>query len=96
MARVLFVLAAIGVTIYAAIECLRSNDDEIRILPKPLWLLFIVVVPLVGGLTWIFFGSETATGQRSRSRVRAVGPDDDPEFLRTLDIRRHKRDDEDG
>ncbi len=42
MARVLFVLAAIGVTVYAAIDCLQSSDDDIRTLPKPLWLLLIV------------------------------------------------------
>ncbi|MCD5354829.1 PLD nuclease N-terminal domain-containing protein [Kineosporia mesophila] len=93
MARVLFVLAVIGVTIYAAIDCLRSADDEIRTLPKPLWLLFIVLIPLLGGVTWILFGRQSSPGNQPPRRLRTVGPDDDPEFLRNLDVRRPKPDD---
>jgi len=96
MVSVLLVLATIGITVYAAIECLCSRDDEIRTFAKPVWLLFIVVVPLFGGLAWIFLARETSLGNQPRRRVRTVGPDDDPEFLRTLDVRRRKRDDEDG
>jgi hypothetical protein len=94
MARVLFVLAAIGVTLYAAIDCLRSNDDEIRSLPKALWLLLIIAVPLLGGLIWIFFGHQASPGNQPPRRLRTLGPDDDPDFLRTLE-RAPKPDDED-
>lgn len=94
MARVLFVLAAIGITVYAAIDCLRSDDDDIRSLPKPLWLLLIVAVPLVGGLIWIFFGHQAAPGNQPPRRLRSLGPDDDPDFLRTLDKRQPKPGDE--
>lgn len=98
MARVLFVLAVIGVTIYALIDCFRSDDGDLRALPKPLWLLLIVLVPPFGGLIWILFGNQSSPGnQPPRRRVRTVGPDDDPDFLRQLDIHRPKpqRDDED-
>ena len=95
MARVLFVLAAIGITVYAAIDCFRSNDNDVRALPKALWLLLIVVVPLLGGLIWIFFGHQAAPGNQPPRRLRSLGPDDDPDFLRTLDNRQPKPDDDD-
>ena len=85
MAKVLLVLAAIGVTIYAAIDCLRSDDDEIRGLPKPLWLLLIVAFPLFGGILYIVLGRQPAPGAPTSRRLRTIAPDDDPDFLRSLD-----------
>jgi hypothetical protein len=85
MAKVLLVLAAIGVTIYAAIDCLRSDDAEIRGLPKPLWLLVIVAVPLFGGLAYILVGRVPAPGSPTSRLKRTIAPDDDPDFLRSLD-----------
>jgi Phospholipase_D-nuclease N-terminal len=85
MAKVLLVLAAIGVTIYAAIDCLRSDDAEIRGLPKPLWLLVILALPLFGGVMWILVGHEPMPGTPTGRRYRTIAPDDDPDFLRSLD-----------
>jgi len=85
MAKVLLVLAAIGVTIYAAIDCLRSDDAEIRGLPKPLWLLLIVAFPLFGGVMYLLLGRALAPGSPAARGTRTIAPDDDPDFLRTLD-----------
>jgi hypothetical protein len=85
MPTVLFVLAAIGVTIYAIVDCWRSPDDEIRSLPKPLWVLVILGIPLFGGVLWILLGRLPAPGSAAASRrLRTIGPDDDPDFLRSL------------
>ena len=84
MAKVLLVLAAIGVTIYAAIDCFRSDDAEVRSMPKPLWLLVIVVLPLFGGVFWLLLGRGPSTGPPATRRLRTIGPDDDPDFLRTI------------
>lgn len=92
MAKVLLVLAAIGVTIYAAIDCLRSDDAEIRGLPKPLWLLLIVAFPLLGGVMYILVGRQPAPGSPTSRRLRTIAPDDDPDFLRTLDPPPRSRD----
>jgi hypothetical protein len=84
MARVILVLAAIGVTIYAAIDCLGSDDAEIRGLPKPLWLLVILAPPWIGGALWILVGRHPIPGRPNGRRLRVVAPDDDPDFLRSL------------
>jgi|tagenome__1003787_1003787.scaffolds.fasta_scaffold20533278_1 hypothetical protein len=85
MAKVLLVLAVIGVTVYAAIDCLRSDDAELRGLPKPLWLLVIVAVPLFGGGMYILLGRQPLPGSPSSRRTRTIAPDDDPDFLSSLD-----------
>jgi|SRR4051794_29652191 hypothetical protein len=83
MAQALFVLAAIGVTIYAVVDCFRSDDAEIRGMPKPLWLLVILLLPPVGGALWLILGRQSTFGTHNR-RLRTIGPDDDPDFLRSL------------
>jgi len=90
MAKVLLVLAVIGVSIYAFIDCFRSEDGEIHGLPKPLWLLIILVLPLFGGVLWILLGRQPAPGSAGSRRLRTIGPDDDPEFLRSLQIPRRR------
>lgn len=85
MLRVILALVTVGVTIYAIVDCLRSTDDEVRILAKPLWFL-VTLVPLVGGLAWIAFGRAPA-GPFPPHTPRVLAPDDDPEFLRSLDHR---------
>lgn len=83
--RVIFILAVIGVTIYAVIDCFSTPDSETRGLPKPLWLLVIVALPLVGGIMWILFGRAPSPGYGGGGgRLRTIGPDDDPDFLRSI------------
>lgn len=81
--RVLLALITVGITIYAVVDCLRSTDEEVRNLPRPLWLL-ITLVPLVGGLAWLTFGRPQG-GYPVRRTARPLAPDDDPEFLQSLD-----------
>jgi len=86
MSRVILTLIVVGVMIYAVIDCLRTNDEDIRALPKPLWLLAIIALPLVGALMWIWLGIERdQSGPGGRPQRRVVAPDDDPDFLRSLD-----------
>jgi hypothetical protein len=81
--RVLLALITVAVTIYAFVDCLHSTDEDVRNLPRPLWLL-VTMVPLVGGLTWLALGRTSATAP-VKPPPRPPAPDDDPEFLRSLD-----------
>src|SRR5699024_7583188 len=69
-------------------------DDKVRGVPKWAWIVLIVLLPWVGPLTWLFVGKERSGGAGGRPQRRGpLAPDEDPDFLRTLDedIRREQR-----
>ncbi len=87
MPRAVLLLVTVGVAIYALVDLLRSRPEEIRGLPKFAWVVAIALVPLAGSVAYLIFGRVGAgtdsTGSTSGPRV--VAPDDDPDFLRSLD-----------
>lgn len=90
MLRVLPILLGLGLAVYALIDCVRTPDDEVKGLPKPLWVVLIVLVTFVGPIAWLLAGRE----RRGRGPVRPsrpVAPDDDPEFLRRLEEQKRRR-----
>lgn len=81
MARVLIIggVAALAFAVYSLVDCALTERDRLRGLPRPLWLLVILVLPVLGGVLWFLLG-RGRVAQTAPRRVR--GPDDDPEFLR--------------
>jgi Phospholipase_D-nuclease N-terminal len=92
MLRFILAVAAIGVTVYAAIDCMRSPAEQLRTLPKVVWLLVIAVtlpIGALGGIGYLVFGRphpEPGMGPGGGGQIhRGPAPDDDPDFLRSLD-----------
>ncbi|WP_243891978.1 PLDc N-terminal domain-containing protein, partial [Dermatophilus congolensis] len=77
--RVLGTLLILAYSIYTLVDCLNTDEQHIRALPKPIWALGICLFPIVGGTAWWLAGRP----QRPRPQ-RPIGPDDDPDFLRGL------------
>ena len=82
----LLTLLLLGLTIYAAVDCIQTEESRQRHLPKVLWLLLILLFPVVGPVS----GSSpagpvppSAVGPAT-GRPYPRGPDDDPDFLRNL------------
>lgn len=100
-------MALVGVLLAAValISCLSVEDKrQIRGLPRFAWVIAILLVPLVGALAWFVFGrplpaARAGSGWRpSGGGAEAPGrraPDDDPEFLRSLDDYTVSEEDED-
>ncbi|UCR87969.1 PLDc N-terminal domain-containing protein [Mycetocola spongiae] len=88
MARLLFALAVIVIvaTVYTVIDCALRENDRIRGLGKPVWLVVILLLPVVGMVLWYVIGRARVPAARPRT------PDDDPSFLG--DIRRNTEHDE--
>jgi hypothetical protein len=91
--RVELVALVVFATIYALVDCLMTDRRLIRVMPKPVWLL-AVLVPVLGPLVWLVAGRTDARGGPTRGPRRPgpprpgptgpKGPDDDPDFLRKL------------
>ena len=68
------VIAALVFTIFAAVDCALTERARVRGMPKSLWLLVVLVLPVLGGALWFLIG-------RGPLRRRSLPPDDDPAFL---------------
>jgi hypothetical protein len=92
-------LATLALLVYCLIDCIQADSALVRNLPKPFWVVIIVLVPLVGGIAWLVAGRPepspagpvrpmrpTGGGARpAPNRPPApLGPDDDPDFLRQM------------
>lgn len=75
------VVLAVVLTVYAVIDCAMTDAKRTRALSKPVWLLVVLVVPLVGPILWILFGKGLLL---TPIDVRPAAPDDDTAFLQAL------------
>ncbi|HLU43672.1 MAG TPA: PLD nuclease N-terminal domain-containing protein [Natronosporangium sp.] len=106
-AAVLLSLAAVLLAALALISCLSVEDKrQISLLPRFLWVPIILLVPVLGPVGWFVFGRPQPEQPRTfvapwRRHVpvahkppRPRAPDDDPEFLRSLERRLRSRDEQ--
>ncbi|MER7456283.1 PLD nuclease N-terminal domain-containing protein [Micromonospora sp. NPDC126480] len=106
MARlyILIFLAQVVLAVCALISCLSAEEGDIRALPRIAWVLIILFFPLVGSIAWFVAGRESGAGRPrtprpagggfAQRRRRPVAPDDDPEFLRSIEERSRQQDQE--
>ncbi|SCG62264.1 PLD nuclease N-terminal domain-containing protein [Micromonospora humi] len=102
MARlyVLLFLVQVVLAVCALISCLSAEDEQVKVLPRLVWVLVILFFPLVGSIAWFVAGRERATGPGGVAASggpaaparRPVAPDDDPDFLASLDKRSRDED----
>lgn len=96
MPRLYLILTVLFVafTIFAFVDCLRTENSRIRALPKILWAALIVIVTPFGGILWFALGKQRRGAAASGVASRGMkAPDDDPDFLRQLgaDTQRDER-----
>jgi hypothetical protein len=94
MIRVVLVYGLpILLAIYALVDCIQTDDSEVRGLPKIGWIALIVLVAIVGPVAWLLAGRPRTGGSRiplpgargpGGQAPRTLAPDDDPEFLGRL------------
>lgn len=81
MVRVLLpvVLLLIAFWVYSIVDCALLPPTRHRGVSKPVWLLIVVLLPVLGGILWFVVG-------RGRQRQAPVykAPDDDLEFLGSI------------
>ncbi len=103
MLRVLMFLVPLALSVYAFIDCISTKDEDIRHMPKPLWAILVLLFPLVGSISWLIAGKKrqpagaggSAWG-RGGARQQWVAPDDNPDFLKSLDEDKKREKDRDA
>ncbi len=107
MARLYMLLFALEILlmVLALISCLSAEEGELRALPRIVWVIIILLFPLVGSIVYFAAGRPVTTrpardhwrpgngfSEDTRPK-RTLAPDDDPEFLKT--IQQQNKDDTD-
>ncbi|MEV0532323.1 PLD nuclease N-terminal domain-containing protein [Kitasatospora sp. NPDC050463] len=97
MLRILTFVLPLALWVWAFIDCLTTPEDEVKHLPKVVWVIIVLLFPLVGSIAWLVAGKRRGAPQthpaggpaghpeHERPRGgRPLAPDDDPEFLASL------------
>ncbi|MGX1883649.1 PLD nuclease N-terminal domain-containing protein [Streptomyces sp. NPDC055287] len=97
MLRYLPFLLVLALWIYAFIDCLNTPEEEVRHLPKVVWVIIVLLFGevLIGPVAWLAVGkvrkgagnggSGSTPSARHRGRRNDwVAPDDNPDFLKSL------------
>ncbi|WP_405441323.1 PLD nuclease N-terminal domain-containing protein [Streptomyces niveus] len=87
MLRVLMILVPLALSIYAFIDCITTDEKDVRHIPKPVWAILVLLFPLVGSIAWLMVGRKPTAGIGSAGGRRGgwVAPDDNPDFLKSLE-----------
>lgn len=66
---------AVAFTLYALVDAAMSDPRRARGVSKPVWVVLVVLLPVIGGVLWF------TVGRGNAASVGATrGPDDDPRF----------------
>lgn len=72
---ILGVVLAVAFTLYTLVDAAMTESRRARGVPKPVWVVICVVLPVIGGILWLTVGK--GDGHEPKPAVR---PDDDPRF----------------
>jgi len=94
MVRLFILLAAVQLVLFvlALISCLSAA--RVRNAPRLVWVLVILLIPLLGPLAYFLWGRPLPApeeGAVPRRRRAPSAPDDDPDFLRSVDTEQSRR-----
>ena len=96
MVRLFVFLAAVQLVLVVLALISALSADRVRTVPRALWVLVILLIPLLGPGAYFVFGRPLPApregGPVRHTAPRPTSPDDDPEFLRSMNIEQSRRD----
>ena len=87
MLRVVVPIVILAVFVYGLVDLIRTDARLTRGISKTAWIFVQVLLPVFGASLWFLLGRPRATDTAPVAYSHPVAPDDDPEFLRNLEIR---------
>ena len=78
-------LVFLGFWIWALLDVISTDGSMCRNLPKPMWIILVVIIPLIGGILWLLLGRPEKAHRRPGSTDyaaprRPVGLEDSPRY----------------
>ncbi|UYO96173.1 PLDc N-terminal domain-containing protein [Microbacterium sp. M28] len=74
----IFSLLVIALMIGALIDIITRDDSRVRFLPKMVWIIIVILLPLIGSILWFALGREYSSDGVSMPRIprraRSAGP----------------------
>src|SRR5665811_1619449 len=55
----------LALLVYCLIDCIQSDEGSVRNLPKTIWVLLIIFLPIVGSVAWLVVGRPLGAPTRS-------------------------------
>ena len=90
----IFGLGVLVLLVYSLVDIIMSEDDAPHGLPKLMWLLMVLLLPLAGSIVWLIVSRRARAAARSIAREQRPrsghpeyerpGPETDEEFRRRL------------
>ena len=78
-------------TVFVAVFAIAHEGRKIRLLPKLVWLILILLLPFVGGILYLTLGRPVV---KPETQTKQVAPDDNLEFLADLEEKLRKKDED--
>lgn len=91
MLRVVVVVAVLVVFVYGLVDVIRTDPRQTKGISKPAWIVVQIVLPVIGAILWFLIGRPRGTSPVRAAYSHPIAPDDDPDFLRNLELRRRKQ-----
>jgi len=97
MLKVLIYALPIILAVYALVDLVQTDEEDVQGLPKLVWVMLIVLIWVIGPIAWLVAGRRgrkwlpglsRAGGPGQPGSGRPTAPDDDPDFLRGLRFNR--------
>jgi len=96
MVRLFIFLAAVQLVLFVLALISALSAERVRNAPRLVWVLVILLVPLLGPISYFLWGRPAAAPREGtpirRTKSRPSSPDDDPEFLRSMDTEQSRKD----
>lgn len=89
--RVVLAVAVLVIFVYGLVDVIRTDGRLTRGISKPAWIVVMIVLPVLGAILWLLIGRPRESAPVRQAQRQPTSPDDDPDFLRNLEMRRRKQ-----
>ena len=84
-------LVVMALWIYCILDVIATENSLVRNLPKGMWLLLVIFLPMIGSVAWLALGRPMYAGWRPgdttvRPTRPVLGPEDRPDFPRRASL----------